>query len=348
MSMNKGPALLFATMLVSAAGCAARIPPPPPPPPPQASAAPPSNHGPAASVRCGPCQVLPGGSALLAANATDADGDPLTYFWTAPSGVLQSANERATTWTAPSSVPTTGVTVPITVHVSDRRGGVATDTVILVVHPAGTDMSALLPQPQFPLSNFPQPSERFHLDESLVTRSDTDTLHDVAERLREILDRAGIGRRVSFYWLQETGFAAVTRLERILDDGTPLEPPARWDAQAVQPDFGTFEWLKSIFVPARSRFRFFVFLATPEDVVPSREGTSFEVLQGVAHGGVLSPPTSMQQVPVAADLRIEIFIYEFFRPTEFDTESFVTRSNIDSTDHIVRAGLWTREQLVRR
>ena len=44
---------------------------------------PPANGAPTVSASCDPCEVAPGGAVKLSATASDPDGDPLTYAWSA-------------------------------------------------------------------------------------------------------------------------------------------------------------------------------------------------------------------------------------------------------------------------
>ncbi len=123
------------------------VPPPPPPPPvPPAPPAPPPNRPPALGGQnglppisvtqngqpCNPCTVEPGQSIQLTANANDADGDTLTYRWTAPSGTFSTPNGRSTLWTAGDQEGN----VPITVTVDDGKGGTTSATTnVNVVRP---------------------------------------------------------------------------------------------------------------------------------------------------------------------------------------------------------------------
>jgi hypothetical protein len=64
----------------------------------------------------------------VAATASDPDGDDLTYRWSAPIGRFANAMERETVYTCPD----TASTVALTVTVTDRHGGIASDT--LTIH----------------------------------------------------------------------------------------------------------------------------------------------------------------------------------------------------------------------
>ncbi len=109
-----------------------RAPPPPPPPPPPAPAAP-ANRPPTVVARCEPCTVEVGKTSTVTADATDPDGDTLTYRWTAPAGTLTTATARQTPWTAPNQEGP----VQLTVQVNDGKGGTADASVtIQVIRPA--------------------------------------------------------------------------------------------------------------------------------------------------------------------------------------------------------------------
>jgi outer membrane protein OmpA-like peptidoglycan-associated protein len=107
-------------------------PAPPPPAPPPAAPAAPQNRPPTVTAQCDPCTVEIGKSSTVTATAQDPDGDTLTYRWTVPTGTLANPAERQTIWTAPQQEGT----VPVTVTVSDGKGGTASATVnIQVVRP---------------------------------------------------------------------------------------------------------------------------------------------------------------------------------------------------------------------
>jgi outer membrane protein OmpA-like peptidoglycan-associated protein len=119
------------------------VPPPPPPPPaPPTPPPPPANRNPVIDgidvtkngQPCAPpCTTEPGSALGLRARASDPDGDTLAYRWTAPVGTFSTPNAPTTNWTAPADFEGT---VPLTVTVTDGRGGSASATVnVQVVRP---------------------------------------------------------------------------------------------------------------------------------------------------------------------------------------------------------------------
>jgi len=88
-----------------------------------------ANHPPAiTSLEAEPERVLPLGSCQIAYNASDPDGDELSYSWSASRGEI--TEEGATViWTAPRFEGSYNITVTVT----DGRGGEDTDYTIIAV-----------------------------------------------------------------------------------------------------------------------------------------------------------------------------------------------------------------------
>jgi outer membrane protein OmpA-like peptidoglycan-associated protein len=104
----------------------APAPPPPPPPPPSAAQ---QNRPPSVRARCEPCTVEIGKTSTVTADATDPDGDALTYRWMTAAGTLSAPADRQSPWTAPMQ----DGPVVVTVEVRDPRGASATDAVTIQV-----------------------------------------------------------------------------------------------------------------------------------------------------------------------------------------------------------------------
>ena len=89
----------------------------------------PTNHEPIiTSLNAEQAGVIPLASCQIACNASDADGDELSYNWSVSGGEL--TGEGATvTWTAPHSEGSHNITVIVT----DGKGGAVSDYVIIMV-----------------------------------------------------------------------------------------------------------------------------------------------------------------------------------------------------------------------
>jgi outer membrane protein OmpA-like peptidoglycan-associated protein len=125
-----GDSLGFQVRLGYHPGVPIYVPPPPPPPPAPPA---PENRPPTVAARCEPCTVEVGRTSTVTADASDPDGDALTYKWSAPAGTFANAGDRQTVWTAPMQEGP----VQLTVQVDDGKGGTASANVtIQVVRPA--------------------------------------------------------------------------------------------------------------------------------------------------------------------------------------------------------------------
>lgn len=96
------------------------------------------------SITATPSNVSPGGNCTVACQASDPDGDALSYEWSASCGTI-SASGNSVTWTAPT---TTG-TGTLTCTVSDGHGGTAAKSVSISVsinHPPTITSLTAAPQ----------------------------------------------------------------------------------------------------------------------------------------------------------------------------------------------------------
>jgi outer membrane protein OmpA-like peptidoglycan-associated protein len=146
------------------------VPPPPPPPPPAPAA--PQNRPPTVTARCEPCTVEIGKASTVTADATDPDGDALTYKWSAPTGSLTNPASRQTPWTAPMQPGP----VQVTVQVDDGKGGTASSSVtIQVVRP--TIKQIVFEDVHFDFDRYSlRPEATRALDEAIKTLQDNPEL----------------------------------------------------------------------------------------------------------------------------------------------------------------------------
>ncbi len=133
------PALIIVLLL--ATGCTLVAPQPPaptiiPPPAPETE-----NRKPVINYMTSQQQVTSATSSRITCVASDADGDTLTYAWSAASGTLVGTGDTVT-WNSPAA---TG-TYTITVTVTDSKGGQAKDavTIAVVAKPNRTPTATLI------------------------------------------------------------------------------------------------------------------------------------------------------------------------------------------------------------
>jgi hypothetical protein len=89
---------------------------------------PPANNAPQIQGFTAPDSAFPGSVVSITVNATDADGDTLSYTWSANGGTIDGSGATIN-WTAP--VASTNYT--ITVTVTDGNGGQVQDSVTIAV-----------------------------------------------------------------------------------------------------------------------------------------------------------------------------------------------------------------------
>jgi outer membrane protein OmpA-like peptidoglycan-associated protein len=143
---------------------AVAVAPPPPPPPP-------ANNNPTVNCEIERSEISPGETVRVRANASDPDGDTLTYEWSATAGRIVGTGAQVTfdsTGMAPGSSAT------ITVRVSDGRGGTASST-CSVRTPRAPERPAVT---TCVAGGFPRNLAR-------LTNVDKACLDDVATRLRQ-------------------------------------------------------------------------------------------------------------------------------------------------------------------
>jgi hypothetical protein len=172
-------------------------------------------------------------------------------------------------------------------------------------------------------------------------------LGDYFAGVRRMLARAN-GLDGSVFALGDNGFAVVSRLESIHDDGAPLSGNERYCLDRTEwfrYGFSLRRYLDSLLGLSPGRFRMFVILVTPRTVAPAPAAMSWPSALSHYARGAASLPASLAQVPAPADTHVVVLVYEFQRESLAQKEArFVESSAISAVDHLVRAGLLAKEQ----
>lgn len=160
--------------------------------------------------------------------------------------------------------------------------------------------------PEFPLNQIPQASATYQIDPYF---SDAKTLSQVESKLTKALNNCGYLERRLFY--VKGGFAMVTQIEQIKEDGYCLEAN-RWNTKPVREEtFSLTSFFSSLFTSKPGYFRVFVFIVTDEPLVPKPRSITREEAMGWLTGAVSKLPPKIGQIAYTNATNAVAFVYEF-------------------------------------
>jgi hypothetical protein len=152
----------------------------------------------------------------------------------------------------------------------------------------------------------------------------------------------------SAYAIGRNGFAIVSRLECIGENGQAKQGTERWctdDARSPR-EFSISWYIRSLFSADPGRYRIIVFIVTPRvirsDGVTPSEKTMKELLSS---GALDNLPDELRKIIPGPGTRCTALIYEFYRPAEDDPPHLIAASTITAVRHLVGASLWSLKEL---
>ena len=214
-----------------------------------------------------------------------------------------------------------------------------------------TQMQAMMGEsfPRIPRFRLPPPEasvwEVLPNDLFMAVEEERTTLGDVDRILSEALDSAGYTSR-AYYPLERElrdveGFALVTRMEQIHEDGTPKPVPERW-AVEVPPleGFSLKRLIERLFSAEAGYFRIIVFLATPEHFTQG-EPINREVAMDWLKKGLNKLPPFIADKEYTPAYNTTALVYQF-KKYKGASEELVEQVEglLSCRDHLVKAGLW--------
>jgi hypothetical protein len=165
------------------------------------------------------------------------------------------------------------------------------------------------------------------------------SLFHIEQLLRNALEEAGYCE-ISYYHVPD-GFAIVSQLEQIKEDGSPMPSPARWEKRVNKISHFTLNtYLRALFIAPPGYYRVIVFIITPHPFTQSSETISRGDAEKFVKYGINVLPNDIAQQPFATQSVCTALIYEF---EKFDTKKesiFRTPGRLDSQTHIIKSGIW--------
>lgn len=173
------------------------------------------------------------------------------------------------------------------------------------------------PTPAFPWPP-PKPTTRYVIENDLLGGGETpQTLKEVGDRLRHALDQAGYAE-LDFFSIppdldqQPEGFALVTRLERIYEDGRRWLGKKRWLEELPARDvFSLKELVRALFTAPEGHYRVIVFVVTGRPVAPSQTEPTREEAGKWRGQGLAHLPRWLGELPWTPDHACTALIYQF-------------------------------------
>lgn len=207
--------------------------------------------------------------------------------------------------------------------------------------PSPPEPTASPPRAQ-PLRDFPWPPPRPSAwaeipNDLLIAGAAAPTFGDVYVRLGRALDAAGYFQRSVLG--APHGFALITQLERIDDDGTPAGS-GRWQVTEDSTAFSLLRYVQRLLYAEPGRYRVVVLVVSDEPFSAATQTTATpKQLQSLMGDGLNTLPAALARESYSKEHVTTALIYEFRKVPKGEPE-FVAPSALQGRDHLVQARIW--------
>ncbi|MEM1220039.1 MAG: hypothetical protein AAGH79_14055 [Bacteroidota bacterium] len=186
--------------------------------------------------------------------------------------------------------------------------------------------------PDFP---FPPPpaSASQSLDKTLFRQAED--MGGVDQMLKKAISSCGYYEK-SYYSLPE-GFALVTRIEQIQEDGSPMNGDARWSTNIVgMEEFSLQAYLKALFTERKGYFRVFVFMITNRPFGQTGTPVDQDQAKQWISEGLNKLPKGLAERPFSLDHNVSVLVYEF-EQTETGKANYLKPGRHTSQTHLEKS-----------
>ncbi len=191
--------------------------------------------------------------------------------------------------------------------------------------------------PSMPAFPFPPPDASAHYSLPNGYFRDSISLYDVNTQLLAALEACYYYEN-SYHQIPK-GFAMVTRIEKIKEDGTPYPDTERWEAHQPIPSdtpFSFFAYFRSLFQAKIGTYRIIVFLVTSEGIHETKDKMSMVAAKNYLSGGWKTLPNEFKEMEFTDDYHCAALIYEFVKH-EHEEAILVTESKHLGKTHLEKS-----------
>jgi len=186
--------------------------------------------------------------------------------------------------------------------------------------------------PSFP---FPPPksSASYTFDKELF--SGINNLTQSSERIENALKKSGYYEK-SYYQIPN-GYALVTRIEKMENDGSPASEEERWNVSDTgsNSSFDLLSYFKSLFFAKDGSYRIIVFLVTSNNVQMSNNIMLMSEGQDFLSSGLNRLPPIFDQIPFTENHYCTALIYEWYK-VEHEEAKFMEPSKFLGQYHLAK------------
>ena len=163
------------------------------------------------------------------------------------------------------------------------------------------------------------------------------TLANADKIITTALEDSGYDNGAYFYI--PNGFALVTRIELIRENGTPLDTPSRWNGSIKGYYHLTWSaYLKALIFPNKGYYRIIVFAVTDKGINSSGKKVTKKVAEQWLFDGISALPESIAKKKYDAGYRCSAIIYQF-RKQEGMSPELLQPGTITGLDHLSKSGI---------
>jgi hypothetical protein len=208
------------------------------------------------------------------------------------------------------------------------------ETTVNVVFNALKTGSSGIPELEFPP---PKASSRYVMDRKFF--STCRNLSKVDTILCNALQANGYTEKS--YFAVPDGFAIVTRIEKMNEDGTSRQTPDRWDLTVTMDNISFKNYLKALFFENVGHYRIIVFIITDKSFNTSDKRISMEEAEGWLSTGNLTLPDIIGKKKYTEGYNIISLIYEFIKAESSSEAILSDPSGLTGMAHLNKSNILT-------